>query len=75
MSTPYDEEFLVSQLINDEIFRESIESELGKLVRIYPDWKSDHLVYEFLNGKSLYSNLSGIIKQLKDMDYLKDSLH
>lgn len=70
-----EDETLVAHLIQDELFRESIESEFGRLTKIYPDWRTDQLIYEFLNGSSKYSILSEIIKTLKDLGYLKDSMH
>lgn len=72
---PTEDETIVFHLLKDELFRESIESEYGKLLHIYADWHADHLVYDFLNGTSKYSVLSEIIKTLKDLGYLKDLLH
>lgn len=72
---PAEDETIVSQLVVDELFKESIESEYGKITKIYPDWRTDKLVYEFLDGSSKYSVLSEIVKALKDLKYLESSLH
>lgn len=69
------DELIVYHLLDDELFKQSIESEYGKIVHIYADWRSDHLVYEFLDGSSKYSTLSEIIKTLKDLGYLSEFMH
>lgn len=69
------DELIVFHLMDDELFRESIESEYGRIVHIYADWRTDQLVYEFLDGSSKYSILSEIIKALKDMGYLKELMN
>ncbi len=72
---PVEDEAIIALLLQDDLFKESIESEYGRIVAIYPDWRTDKLVYEFLSGDRKYSILSEIIKTLKDLEYLKDSLH
>lgn len=72
---PVEDETIVFQLIHDELFRESIESEYGKITNLYADWRTDQLVYEFLDGSCKYSVLSEIVKTLKDLKYLESSLH
>jgi hypothetical protein len=69
------DELIVFHLIDDRLFKESIESEYGRIVSMYADWRSDHLVYEFLDGSSKYSTLSEIIKTLKDLGYLNEFMH
>lgn len=69
------DELIVFHLMDDETFRESIESEFGRLTAIYPDWRTDKLIYEFLDGSSKYSNLTEIIKALKDMGYLNSLMN
>lgn len=66
-----DDELIVAHLLKDEIFIESIEAEYGKIKALYPDWRTDKLVYEFVSGKSLCSDLSEIIRALKDINYIK----
>lgn len=72
---PIEDETLVAQLIQDDVFKESLESEFGRITKIYADWRSDKLIYEFLNGDRKYSVLSEIVKTLKDLGYLRDSMH
>lgn len=72
---PTEDEMIVFHLVNDELFKQSIEGEYGTIVKIFADWHQDQLVYEFLNGSEKYSNLSGIIKALKDMGYLKEFMN
>jgi hypothetical protein len=69
------DELIVFHLLDDETFKESIESEFGKLQKMYPDWRTDQLVYEFLDGSAKYSILSEIVKALKDMGYLNTFMH
>ena len=69
------DELIVYHLIDDRLFKESLESEYGRIVQIYADWRTDQLIYEFLDGSSKYSVLSEIIKTLKDMGYLNEFMH
>ncbi len=69
------DELIVFHLLDDQLFKESIESEYGKIVQIYADWRTDQLIYEFLDGSSKYSILSEIIKTLKDLGYLNEFMH
>ena len=69
------DELIVFHLMDDETFKESIESEFGRLARIYPDWKADQLIYEFMDGSAKYSILSEIVKTLKDLGYLISLMH
>ncbi len=69
------DELIVFHLMDDETFRESIESEFGRLSKIYPDWLSDKLIYEFFDGSSKYSNLTEIVRALKDLGYLKSIMN
>ena len=69
------DELIIMHLMDDELFRESLETEYGKIIKMYPDWRTDQLVYEFLDGSAKYSILSEIVKTLKDLDYLNSFLH
>jgi hypothetical protein len=67
------DEELIEILCKDETFRQSIESELGRLKRIFPDWKDRLLVYEFESGNYKHSDIDQILEALKDLGY-KDCL-
>ena len=69
------DEVMIDHLCQDEIFRESVEETEGKIVRMYPDWPTGNLVYELLNGRTVYSDLIKIINGLKKMNYMKEFEH
>lgn len=62
---------IIEHLVKDEIFIESVESDFGKVRRIYPDWIKDKLVYELLDGTKKLSKLSLIVQRLKAVNYMK----
>jgi hypothetical protein len=70
-----EDEAIIAYLCKDELFIESIEAEYGKLSNIYPDWHSDHLVYEFYEGDPKCSNLTEIIRVLRKQRYLDNYKH
>lgn len=63
---------MIDYLCKDDLFIQSIEETTGKLVRIYPDWKNDSLVYELISGEFKHSILSKIIEKLHEIDYMKE---
>jgi hypothetical protein len=65
------DEMMIEQLIKDETFKASVEESLGKIVRFYPDWERDTLIYELLDGNFKYSKLSELVKSLNDMNYME----
>ena len=50
------DELIVFHLLDDETFKES-RVRIRKLQKMYPDWRTDQLVYEFLDGSAKYSIL------------------
>ncbi len=66
-----DDELMVSYLINDEVFRASMEEDLGHIVRMYADWKKDALIYELLDGSQKESVLSELLKSMRKLNYMK----
>jgi len=60
---------LIQNLCEDHVFRESIESEYGKVTRIYPDWDQKILIYEFIDGDYLHSDITPILKRLREIKY------
>jgi hypothetical protein len=68
-------ELIVNYLINDEVFKRSMENDLGKVIRIWPDWSRDALVYELLDGTTFESVLSKLIKEMKRIGYMKEFEH
>ena len=60
---------LIKNLCEDHIFKESVESEYGKVLRIFPDWEQRILIYEFAGGDFLHSLLDPIIKKLRAIKY------
>lgn len=68
-------ELIVNYLINDEVFKASMEHDLGKVVRMYADWERDALVYELLDGTTFESVLSKLIKEMKRIGYMKEFEH
>lgn len=70
-----EDETIVDLICKDELFKESLEAEFGKIDQIYPDWINDCLVYQFADGEEKCSVLSEIIKVLKGIEYLKTYSH
>lgn len=68
-------ELIVNHLINDEVFKASMEHDLGKVTRMYADWDRDALVFELLDGSIYESVLSKLIKEMKRINYLKEFEH
>jgi hypothetical protein len=69
------DEDLIEAICRDDIFRQSIESELGRLRRIFPDWKKRILIYEFETGNQKHSDLDQILDALKDLNYKETLAH
>jgi len=65
---------LVDLLCVDEVFKESIEEEYGRIKRIYPDWQERILIYHFIDDSYLHSDLDQIIKIIKEVGYEKQFL-
>lgn len=63
---------MIENLIKDDIFLQSVESDFGKTRRIYADWPNDKLVYELLDGSKKISRLSLIVQRLKAVNYMKN---
>jgi hypothetical protein len=66
---------LINLLCKDETFRESIESEYGPLIDIYPDYTQNILIYEFQDGEFKHSTLEVILKAIKDVGYAEQWTH
>lgn len=62
---------MVNHLLNDEVFKASIEESIGTIEKMYVDWKKDLMVYELMGGDIKYSVLSKIVKMLKEINYMK----
>lgn len=67
-----DDKDLIDHLLRDTLFRESIESEMGKLREIFADFDSNELVYVFRDGDMKASNLQNIITELRRVGYLNE---
>lgn len=63
---------IIEHLMKDEIFIASIEEKDGKLVRMYPIWKEDLMIYELASGFVIRGRLSKLIKRLKEINYMSD---
>lgn len=70
-----EDEMIIDYLSKDPVFIESMEITLGKIIRIYPDWDTRHLVYELLDGNIKESKIDGVLVELKKMNYLKEFEH
>lgn len=66
-----DDEILISYLINDPVFINSVAEDWGPVTRIYPDWKENKLVYELLSGQIKSHDLKELIAYAKKVNYLK----
>lgn len=68
---------LIDRLINDPIFIQSVELDLGSVRRIYPDWLANQMVYEMLDGSTKIAKvkLSEMVKKLKDMNYMNEFMN
>lgn len=65
-----EDEAICHYLINDPIFKMSAEEDLGKILRIYPDWQANRLVYVTLT-KEVSHNLRALLDYAKNVGYLK----
>jgi len=66
---------LIELLCKDDVFRESIESEYGKIKEIFPDWIERTLVYHFANETFKHSDIDLILKAIKDVGYGEQFAH
>jgi hypothetical protein len=65
---------IIDQLIKDPIFIQSVEADLGSVIRIFPVWSEDRMYYELLDGSTKVAKvkLTDMVKKLKDMNYMRD---
>lgn len=72
-----DNVLLIQKLINDPDFIASVEETEGKVRRIYADWKTNKLYYEFLDYtvKESKLRLTEIVRKLEEIQYLADYLN
>ncbi len=63
---------LINHLIKDNIFIDSIESELGPISQLYADWANDKIVFILKSGRNKESSITGIIAFLKKINYQKE---
>lgn len=68
-------EMIIDQLTKDEVFLGSMAEDLGTIIKVYPDWDNNRLVYELRNGNTFESKLSDLIKKMKEINYMKDFAH
>ena len=62
---------MINLLINDQDFLSSMEETLGKIQKVWVDWKLDKIFYELMAGDLKESCLSQIIDKLREINYLK----
>ena len=65
-----EDETICHYLINDPVFKRSAEEDLGPIMRIYPDWKENKLVYVTLTTEVCH-NLRELLDYAKGVGYLK----
>lgn len=65
-----EDETICHYLMNDPIFRRSAEEDVGKILRIYPDWQANKLVYVTLTGEVCH-DLRALLDYAKKVGYLK----
>lgn len=66
---------LIMALLSDEIFISSIEESLGKIEKIYPDWKNSKIIYELKDGRKKESSINKILQKLKEINYISHISH
>ncbi len=66
---------LIEELIKDHVFISSIEESLGKLKRVYANYKLGKLIYEFENGDYKESSIKRVCQKLIDIKYLNSISH
>lgn len=66
---------LADLLVNDEVYKASMEESLGKIKAIWCDWKEDRIYYELLDGRCKESKLKELIDYLKEINYMKEFRH
>lgn len=74
-SKTVEDEHLIKLLIQDEIFKQSIESEYGKISNLFPEWERNVLVCQFLNGDVQEYYISGILRKLRALNYMNEFAH
>jgi len=63
---------IIEHLFKDEVFKSSIEETEGKLKSIYADWENNLLIFEFIDGTEIQSDLYNVIKELKKINYMRE---
>ena len=72
-----EDDMMIETLIKDPIFVQSVESEFGKLRRMWVDWKLNRIVYEFLDDTIKESTLAlnDILEKMREFNYMKEFEH
>ena len=60
---------ILERFLSDKTFIESVEFTDGKLSKLYPDWRRNKVVFEFLNGSKKECNIDFILNTIKSMNY------
>jgi hypothetical protein len=71
-SRPIEDVTLIEDLIKNPTFIESIESDLGKIENIYPEWTKNVIIVELLNGQDKEIDITWLLEQIKKFKYEKE---
>lgn len=67
-----EDQMMIDYLLKDQVFLESVETDMGKLRKIFPDWEANKLVYIFEDGEMKESDLLQIVYKLRKINYMKE---
>lgn len=66
---------MIEQLCKDDLYKMTMEETVGKITRMWADWSVGLLFYELYDGSLKQSKLDGVLKKLREINYMKEFGH